>query len=187
MMINTILLATGIAITISVASTSALACKIQIPSMPGYMHVSHPASVPVSAATRHAIDENRIADIPRDDKQAKLEALQQIERRFADLTQVAKLPPPHKPLAFSIFLTESGRWERFQWLGRHWTGDAQNLPQTSRETVIVVSDTALMNLMDRSLTLQEAQALGLLAISGSVDDQINATRIFEGFLQASET
>lgn len=184
MMIQARKLAMGVALATSVASFPVGACMLNIPTIPGGLQTAHPASVAVSVATRQAIDAHSIKDIPRLSKQAKLEALQRIEQRFHELTEVAEHLASQEPLVFSVYLTESNHWTRFNYADNHWVVDAHQPSADPREVVMVLSDTALMNLLDKSLKLREAQALGVLVLSGDADEQQQVTQIFDRFLAA---
>jgi len=130
---------------------------------PGGLQTAHPASVTVSVATRKAIDANSIRDIPRHSKQAKLEALRQIDRRFHELTEVAKHLASQESLVFSVYLTESNHWTRFSYAHNHWVVEVHQPPVSPSEVVVVLSDTALLNLLDKALKMRDAQALGHIA------------------------
>lgn len=177
----------GVALATSVASFSASACMVHIATIPGGLQTAHPASVTVSVATRKAIDANSIRDIPRHSKQAKLEALRQIDRRFHELTEVAKRLASQDSLVFSVYLTESNHWTRFSHAHNHWVVEVHQPPVIPSEVVVVLSDTALLNLLDKALKMRDAQALGVLALSGNAGEQQLVIRVFDRFLSAYTT
>jgi len=177
-------LAMGVALTASVASFSASGCMLHIPTIPGGLNTAHPASVPVSVATRRAVDAKSIKDIPRVSKQAKFEALQTIGKHFHEMTKVAEHPAPPAPLVFLVYLTESNHWSHFSYVNNRWAVDDRRPAEGQHDVVIVLSDTALMSLLDKSLQLPEAQSLGVLVLSGDADAKRQVIQIFDRFLAA---
>ena len=174
----------GVALATSVASFPVIACMVHIATIPGGLKTAHPSSVTVSVATRNAINANSIKDIPRHSKQAKLEALQQIEQRFHALTEVAKHMMSQESLVFSVYLTESNHWTRFIYTDNHWVVNVHQPSVDPHEVVMVFSDTALMGLLDKSLKLRDAQVLGVLVLSGNADEQTQVLQVFDRFLSA---
>lgn len=175
-----LLMAAALAATVA---TPVSACMLHTPSISG-LQIAHPASVSVSVATRHAVDAKAIKDIPRLSQQAKFEALRKIEDHFHQMTEVAQHLAPQEPLVFSVYLTESNHWSRFSYTDNSWAVDPHQPAEDQHEVVMVLSDTALMSLLDKSLQLQDAQALGVLALSGDSETQRRVIEIFDRFLDA---
>lgn len=113
-------LARGIALAISLATAQAGACVLHTMTLNG-LETAHPASIQVSLATRQAIDNKRISDIPRGTRESRLSALANIEETFHAFGLVAQNLETATAPVFSIYLTESDHWARFVPAELGWT------------------------------------------------------------------
>jgi len=68
---------------------------------------AHPANIQVSLATRQAIDDKRIIDIPREIRESRYGALADIEKNFHAFGMTATHQDSSSTPVFSIYLTES--------------------------------------------------------------------------------
>lgn len=177
-------LAMGAALAAFFAAHPLWACKLHIPTNYDGLGAAHPASVPVSLATRQAVVSKSLVDIPRATKQQKHTALAQIEGRFRELIGAAPKIVPDTPLAFSIYLTESNHWAHFDYDGNGWTVIEDHPLDHQDDVTLVLSDTALMNLLSKSMEPQKARELGVLAVSGKADAQARVLQVFSRFLDA---
>lgn len=169
-------LATGVVLATAVASFSAGACSVHMADVAG-LRAAHPASIGVSVATRRAIDEKRIRDIPRGNLKEKFAALEKIEARFHEFSELLEGPALAQPLVFSLYLTESNHWSRFRYSNGQWNVKLHQTPPEEPSVVMVLSDTALMNLLDRKLSVDSALELGVLHIAGKPQEISRLARI----------
>jgi hypothetical protein len=171
--ISTRRLARGIALVISLATVQAGACELHTMTLNG-LETAHPVSVPVSLATRHAIDNKRISDISRGTRDSKLAALANIEETFHAFDRVVKQQKPLAAPVFSIYLTESGHWAQFVPTELGWTTRLHMPDSDQSAVVVVVSDTAMKSLLSGELMVKDAYQLGLLV---PVGDEVNRNRV----------
>ena len=130
--------------------------------------------MPVSLATRQAIDDKRISDISRGTRDSKLAALASIEETFHAFDRAVQQQAPLAAPVFSIYLTESGHWAQFAPTESGWT-TRLHMPDSDQSTVIVVvSDTAMKYLLSGELTVKDAHRLGVLV---PVGDEPNGNHI----------
>ena len=158
-------LARGIAIAISLAAVQANACKLHTMTLNG-LQTDHPASVSVSLATRLALDNGQLTELPQATRESKLNALADVEAAvLSAVSSLSHAGSAHAPV-FSLYLTESAHWIRFIPNASGWTPRYHQMSAEDGELVIVVSDTAMWGLLIDELTVADAQALGVMVTSG---------------------
>ena len=174
-------LARGVALVILLATTPTDACELHTMTLNG-LGTAHPASVPVSLATRQAIDDKRISDISRGTRDSKLAALESIEDTFHAFDRAVQQQAPLAAPVFSIYLTESDHWAQFAPTESGWA-TRLHMPDSDRSTVIVVvSDTAMKYLLSGELTVKDAHGLGVLVPVGEEKNGIRILTVVQELL-----
>ncbi len=178
-------LAGGIAIAISLAAVQADACKLHTMTLNG-LQTGHPASVSVSLATRRAVDNDQITELPRATRQSRLDALADIEAALLSAVATLRHPGSAQAPIFSLYLTESGHWIRFIPNASGWTPQHHQAGAEGSEVVVIVSDTAMHGLLLHELTVADAQALGVLVATGDQPGKELALTAIEEWLEDSD-
>ncbi len=175
-------LARGIALVISLATAQAGACELHTMTLNGF-ETAHPASITVSLATRQAIDNKRIRDIPRGTRESRLSALANIEEKFHAFGLVTQNLETARAPVFSIYLTESDHWARFVPAELGWTLQMHRTNADNSAVIIIVSDTAMKGLLLNQLSIKDAQELGVLVPVGSEANRFRVLAVVQDFLR----
>jgi len=178
--INANWLTRGIALAIFLATAQAGACVLHTMTLDGFA-TAHPASIQVSLATRQAIDDKRITDIPRGTRESRLSALADIEKNFHAFGLTAMHQDSSSTPVFSIYLTESDHWTGFTPTESGWTVQLHKTGEEESAVVIVISDTAMNGLLLNQLSIEDAQELGVLVLIG---DETNRYRVLTAVQEA---
>jgi hypothetical protein len=174
-------LARGIALAISLATSQAGACVLHTMTLDGF-ETAHPAAIQVSLATRKAIDDKRISDIPRETRESRLSALADIERTFHAFGLTAMHQGSSSTPVFSIYLTESDHWIAFTPAESGWAVQLHRSGQEESAVVIVVSDTAMKGLLLNQLSFRDAHKLGMLMLTGGEVDRYRVSTAIQDAL-----
>lgn len=160
----------------------ASACALHTSSITG-LQVSHPASITVSVATRNAMESGTVVDLGVAGAGEKQKILAQIENAFHRFGEIAQ-QQQSRGESFTVYLTESRLWTRFNISDNGWLVEHHVNGPEKEDTVIVLSDTALKELFDDTLSVKDAEELKLLVVDSDKDVEIVALRSFGQILSA---
>ena len=151
-----------------VNNENAVACYVHTGQYQG-LQIENAASIPVSVATRRAILAGEIEDIPRTTRQERIEALKRLAYIVSVFGNISQEKPVHAPTtSFSVFLTESGLWTRFYAEDKSWNVQQHRTSPEPGDTVVVISDPAMMSLLKGEIDPEKATKLGVLHAEGDV-------------------
>ena len=166
-----------------VNNEQANACYVHAGQYQG-LQIENAASIPVSVATRRAILAGEIEDIPRNTRQERIEALQRLGFIVSVFGNYSKKRPVLAVASFSVFLTESGLWTRFYAKDKYWIVQHHiNSPQPG-DTIIVISDPAMVALLSGKIKPKMASELGVLHAQGNEEGIKSSLVAFEDFTSA---
>jgi len=174
-------LARGMALVISLATAPAGACELHTMTLNGF-ETAHPVSVPVSLATRQAIDNKQISDIPRGTREKKLSALADIEKTLLAFGMVVRNQKAQSPTGFSVYLTESDHWLRFLPTELGWNMQLHKADAERNSVVFIVSDTAMKGLLSNELSVRDAEELGVLVPVGGGASKLHILTLMQDLL-----
>ena len=153
-----------------VNNENAVACYVHTGQYQG-LQIENAASIPVSVATRRAILAGEIEDIPRTTREERIEALKRLAYIVSVFGNISQEKPAHPPAtSFSIFLTESGLWTRFYAEDMSWIVQQHRTSSEPGDTVIVISDPAMMALLKGEINSKMANELGVLITEGDKEN-----------------
>jgi hypothetical protein len=161
--------ASGALLTTLVAVSSGLilideaaACYIHSRQVSG-LQVGHPLSIPVSLSTREAIIAGDLLDIPRATEQQRLSSLRELSGAVDDFALLLRDSEFTKRQDFAVFLTESGLWTGFSYSDdESWRVQQHLSGPGSSDIIIVVSDAAMVALLNGKMTVAQALRSGVL-------------------------
>jgi hypothetical protein len=151
-----------LAVAATLFASPAAACFFHALGNDGFA-AAHPTTVPVALATRKAQEEGLLPPVPQGDQRA-LTRLSVVNAYLAT-TAAGTLAAQSFP-AFSVLQLQSQTWTRYA------PGPTGPLIESHRagpepdDAIVVLADTTLRALLGGGLTLGEASAAGLVAISG---------------------
>ena len=166
-----------------VNSEQATACYVHSGQSQG-LQVENAASIPVSVATRRAILAGEIQDIPRNTRQERIEALRRLGFIFSVFGNYSKERPILPVASFSVFLTESGMWTRFYVEDKNWIVQHHITSPQPGDTIIVISDPAMVALLKGEIAPDKANELGVLHAQGNEDGIKSSLIAFGDFTSA---
>jgi hypothetical protein len=153
------------------AAGKTTACYVHSGQYQG-LKVQHALSVPVSLATRQALVDGELRDIPRATAEQRTAALKQLTAVVGFFGKQAErdvVPAADAP-SFAVLLTESGLWTGFTPTSSGKWQVRQHLSDPGQDDVVIVlSDPTMAALLQGRLTVAQAAERGLLesAASGS--------------------
>lgn len=160
------------------------ACYLHGGQMLG-LQTAHPLSIPVSVATRRAIESGELPEIPQSSAARREAALQRftlVFGLFGQISQGHKAPPAP---AFSVFLTESGLWTRFSFDDiQGWKVQQHRSGPTREDLILVAADTLMAALLRGEFSVERAANSGLLDTDASTADARDSLMAFDTLISA---
>ncbi len=153
----------GVAVAAALAAVSpAAACFMEI-GLNGGLYVSHPATIPVIVNTRAAVDEGRVRDLrglPERERERILEAVYAAGQTLALHATRMQMAGPR----YSTLFIQSRLWTEYDngpLAGRFHAG-----PADPGETVLVIDDGVVSEIMTGRLGVAQATDAGLILARG---------------------
>ncbi|EKO3559527.1 hypothetical protein HJA72_000199 [Vibrio fluvialis] len=169
-----VVLGSVVAIGVAFAATPVMGCALESSINFTAFSVDHRGSIPIAIATRSAIDEGYLNEIPQEAK-TRFNLFTQIRNKAIVHTNMlsymnksaSSATSNHVPV--TMLLTQSGAWVRFndEKVGNMYHAT----PAENDEPHLLVPDTVYALILDDKMDVERAVDLGLIRVYNAVDSE----------------